>query len=351
MAQERSSIRARGDRPRRWAFTLVEVLVVIAIIGILIALLLPAVQAAREAARRSQCNNNLKQIGLGFHNYIDKTKVFPAFGYPLASPPGTRGIWEGPSSFVMILPYIEQSTIYNSWQWYASWDVRDATYGVYDNAMDRPLARTKIATYKCPSDSPYPDTNLAGCNYAGSAGPSVAWTGTLADQVGVFRYNMETSFADIRDGTSNTVMASEQLCGDAETTKYNVGDVVRGQAFPSGAPATFWTQAQLDTYGASCLGGISSHYGHTGREWAASMPTQTICSTMAPPNWQYPTCLSRADCGWMDSTGIYPPRSRHPGGVNVAMGDASVRFVSDTINLSTWQGLGSRAGGESVSAP
>jgi len=338
---------------RRLGFTLVELLVVIAIIGILIALLLPAVQAAREAARRSQCVNNLKQIAVALHNYADRSKVFPAYAYIVGSPGANLNPWEGPSVMVMILPHVEQNAIYQQWRWNASWDDRTAPAGAAtpDSNLDRLLARTKIATYVCPSDSPYPDPAFAGCNYGVSAGPSVAWTGTYADQIGVFRYNMETSFADIRDGTSNTIMISEHIKGDGEVNKYNVGDVVRAQAFPGGTPATFWTQAQLDAYGVQCLGGINNHYGHTGREWACVQGTQTMFNELAPPNWRYPTCDVCVGCGWMDAQGVYPARSRHPGGVNVGMADASIRFVSETINLTVWQGLGSRASGESVSPP
>jgi len=331
-------------------------LVVIAIIGILIALLLPAVQAAREAARRSQCNNNLKQIGLGLHNYADKYKVFPAYAYIVGSysNPNTTYLnpWEGPSIFVMLLPYIEQSSVYNQWKWRASWDGRSAPSGAADadTTLNTALSRTKINAYKCPSDSPYPDPAYAGCNYGGSAGTTLAWTGTYADQVGVFRYNMETSFADIRDGTANTVMTSEHLVGDG-SSNYNVGDVVRAQAFPGTVTNTLWTQADLDTYGQQCLSGISNHHSHGGREWAAAMQAQSVFNTLAPPNHRWPTCQECSGCGWMDSRGIFPARSRHPGGVNAGMADASVRFVSETVNLATWQALGTRAGGESVSPP
>jgi prepilin-type N-terminal cleavage/methylation domain-containing protein/prepilin-type processing-associated H-X9-DG protein len=347
---------------RRSGFTLVELLVVIAIIGILIALLLPAVQAAREAARRSECTNKLKQIGVAFHNYADSRKVFPAYSYIVGSPGANMGNWEGPSAFVMILPYIEQSAVYNQWMWHTSWDERTTipapatpAPNPYGDFM-RNLRRTKIGAFRCPSDSPYPGGTEAGCNYAVSAGPSLAWTSTAADQIGVFRYNYETSFADIRDGTANTIMTSEHLTGDATGT-YTIGDVVRAQAFPGAANPpfnnvnVFWTQAMLDTYGAQCLTGIANHHSHGGREWAAAMQTQTVFNTMAPPNHRWPDCQECAGCGWMDSRGIFPARSRHPGGVNVGMADASVRFMSETIDLAIWQALGSRAGGEAVSPP
>jgi prepilin-type N-terminal cleavage/methylation domain-containing protein/prepilin-type processing-associated H-X9-DG protein len=350
-------------RRRRSGFTLVELLVVIAIIGILIALLLPAVQAAREAARRSECTNKLKQIGVAFHNYADSRKVFPAFSYIVGNytNPNTTylGNWEGPSAFVQILPYIEQGAIYNLWKWDASWDNRATPAGAANanSAIDMNLSRTKIGAFRCPSDSPYPDQNFAGCNYAVSGGSCTAWTGTVNNQKGVFRYNMETSFADIRDGTANTIMTSEHITGDINNGVYTVGDVIRAQPFPAAAnppwnsTAVFWTQAMLDTYGAQCLTGIGNQHSHNGREWAASMHTQTVFNTLAPPNHRWPDCQDCVGCGWMDSQGIFPARSRHPGGVNVGMADASVRFISETVDLLIWQGIGSRADGEAVTLP
>jgi prepilin-type N-terminal cleavage/methylation domain-containing protein/prepilin-type processing-associated H-X9-DG protein len=338
---------------RSSGFTLVELLVVIAIIGILIALLLPAVQAAREAARRSQCTNQLKQIGLALHNYVDSNKVLPAYSYPVGSPGAQLGNWEGPSVFVKILPFIEQNAVYQQWKWGASWDNRTAADGAstVDSQLDETLSRTKISAYRCPSDSPFPNAALAGCNYCVSAGPSIAWTGTPSEQNGCFRYNAEVDFADIHDGLSNTIMLSEQLTGDDDNNRYTVGDMVRAVAFPGGVPATFWTQAQLDSYGTSCLAGIGNHYSHTGREWACVQGTQSMFNELAPPNWQYPSCDNCTGCGWMDSAGVFPARSRHPGGVNATMADASVRFMSSTVDLTTWQGIGSRAGGEVVTVP
>lgn len=341
---------------RRPGFTLVELLVVIAIIGILIALLLPAVQAAREAARRMQCANNLKQIGVGFHNYADAHKVLPAFSYPLVSPSGSRNNWEGPSALVMILPYVEQGTIYQQWQCFGSWT---GNQPAYDNPVNVPLSRTKIATFLCPSDSRFPDSAFAGCNYGICSGPGIGWTGCICAgcsgncvlQNGCFRYDLEVSFADIRDGTSNTIMSSEHLTGDNDGARYVVGDLVRGQAVPSGSTNVFWTQAQLDTYGAQCDAAKANHLSVGGREWAAPTPSHTVFNTLAPPNWKWPSCFACIPCAWPHSYGVYPARSRHPGGVNTGMADASVRFVSETIELATWQGLGSRAGGESVTPP
>jgi len=333
-----------SDRCRK-GFTLVELLVVIAIIGILIALLLPAVQAAREAARRSQCTNNLKQIGLGAHNYHDVYKTFPRYGYSFTSHNGSgRGYWQGPSVFVMLLPYIEQKPLYTQWDWQGSWNGSVAA----DDAVDIALSRTKIGTYNCPSDSPYPNLAYAGCSYGVSEGPCVGWDLSAAEQIGMFRPQQETSMAEVFDGTSNTIMLGEHLHGDDSNGIYNLQDMVRGQAL-TGVANTFPTQASLETYGQTCYNNRTNQHSHAGREWAATMPAQTVINTIVPPNWHWPDCQDCTGCGWMDSSGVHGARSRHPGGANHSMGDASVRFVSETVDFLIYQGAGSRAGKEPVS--
>mgnify|MGYP005840966025 FL=1 len=328
---------------RRVGFTLVELLVVITIIGILIALLLPAVQAAREAARRSQCVNNLKQFGLALHNYEQVYTTFPRIAYPWL--PGQGDFhWQGPSVHLMVLPYMEQTAIYSKWHWGFQWD--DTSTAVPTN---RDLNRSKISAFRCPSDGPYPNQAYAGCNYGVSQGPTPGWDVAVGNQNGCFRYRAETTIAEIRDGTSNTIMLSEHLTGDDNNGLYTPGDVVRAVALPTTAP--FWTQAQVDAYGASCDAAKANHHSHGGREWANALNTQTVFNTLAPPNHRWPTCQDCSGCAWMDSKGVFPARSRHPGGVNTALADASVRFISETIDFSLYQALGSRNGGESVTPP
>ena len=342
----------------RKGFTLVELLVVIAIIGILIALLLPAVQAAREAARRSQCSNNLKQLSLGFLNYHDVHKTFPKYCYR------TNGIshWEGFSAHTMVLPFIEQQAVYDTIKGLNA----TATGGAYDNGWRdgwyTTIRRTKIAGFLCPSDSSNSGANAGNNNYPVCTGTNTGYDGrnpvprldqNKGQTNGVFPRGQNTwgevKIAEIKDGTSNTIFMAELRLGDHDNGSYRPGDVVRGQAFSFTTHQP--TSAELNTYGLQCEGGTGNHHSHAGREWICSQQAQTVFNTIAPPNWKYPTCQDCTGCGWMDSDGVFPARSYHPGGVNHALADGSTRFISETINLLNYQALGTRHGGEAVSVP
>jgi prepilin-type N-terminal cleavage/methylation domain-containing protein len=338
-------------RVKRDGFTLVELLVVIAIIGILIALLLPAVQAAREAARRSQCTNNLKQLVLAGHNYHDVHKCFPQYNYRATGyPNATCSQWEGFSAHTQLLPYVEQQAVYdtvvtlqkNTPTPQDGWRIGHFTT----------IRRTRIPGFMCPSDTSSSGSNTGNCSYPVSAGSNNGWSSSLnkSRANGVFCPNWgEVKIGDIKDGTSNTIFAAELRLGDHDNGTYRPGDVVRGQAFTwTGA---FATPAQIEQYGVQCDGGKGNHHSHAGREWMAGMPAQTVFNTLAPPNWQYPTCQDCTGCGWMDSDGVFPARSYHPGGVNHALADGSIRFISETINGADYQALGTRNGGEAVSVP
>lgn len=342
---------------RRHGFTLVELLVVIAIIGILIALLLPAVQAAREAARRSQCTNNLKQLALAAHNYHDVHKTFPRYCYQ-----STTGLsqWEGFSAHTMLLPYMEQQAVYDTVKGLQETATGTAAADGWRDGWYTTIRRTKIAGFLCPSDSSNAGADTGNCNYPVCVGTNTGWDGgggvpTLTKSLanGVFPRGSgtwgEVRMAEIRDGTSNTIMVGEHRLGDHDSSVYRPGDVVRGQAFVWTTTAP--TPAQLDSYGVQCEAGTGNHHSHGGREWICSQQAQTAFNTIAPPNWQYPTCQDCSGCGWMDSDGVFPARSYHPGGANHGLADGSIRFISETIDTLQYQGLGTRAGGEAVSAP
>jgi prepilin-type N-terminal cleavage/methylation domain-containing protein/prepilin-type processing-associated H-X9-DG protein len=302
-----------GSRP--YAFTLVELLVVIAIIGILIALLLPAVQAAREAARRSQCTNNLKQLGLAMHNYHDVHKVFPyGFQTEIAGCTHRRDCW-----FQRILPFIEQKPFSDKYE---------ADKTEYIHSIPKSLAGTIVGAMMCPSDPSGPafggggsDNGFQG-NYVVCAGGG---TGTTTidmniiktDTGGLFSQNSACGFRDCLDGSSNTLLASEAI--------------IRGST--------------------------GGNWGEAGGYWGGAPHGSYAFSTAEPPNTSVAdrvySCKSitwpKAPCENGNAGGLTGrwnfARSYHPGGVNTALADGSVRFVSETIDRLTWRYLGIRNDG------
>jgi prepilin-type N-terminal cleavage/methylation domain-containing protein len=347
-----SRIRSRG-------FTLVELLVVIAIIGILVALLLPAVQAAREAARRSQCGNNLKNIGLAIHNYHDIHKKFCRYA-------NTASNWHGYSVHTMILPQMEQEAVFNRFRFNDSYHSTDPTQ---PNALFPSLtigascvpfnppgieSRAKIPSFMCPSDKPFPDGVSSTSNYGVSEGSCFGWDNggisgaTYEDTNGMFRRDREKTMAECIDGLSQTIMGAEFLVADNNNSMFmkNSGDVVRGQAFPGGASWKFPSLASLNAYGVQCQGGTSNHTSFAGNSWAAPSYYNTVINTVAPPNWKYPACHRCTGCGMGDSSGVWPSRSRHPSGAMHVMGDASVRMIANTVDLQAYQAAGSSNGND-----
>ncbi len=352
-------------------FTLVELLVVIAIIGILIALLLPAVQAAREAARRSQCVNNLKQLGLGLHNHHDTYNAFP--------PHCTNWRW---NSYHRLLPYIEQRPLYDramGWNGADNLSHSGCTSGSptpWENC-GTPAAGTNspwqvvITNLRCPSDgNPQTIGNVAhqGCaNYGFSRGDCFGWSEengavnrgmfgamALGDPAGKYkRLPMGFTFSDIRDGTSNTVAMSEKVVGRDRANMILGGTAVN--IGPNGWN-TLVPQNCMNTRGVSGMLNVTDVRDWSGMRWADGGIVYTGFMTVLPPN--SPSCLAG---GGDADRGAVTAQSFHPGGVNVLFGDGSVRFIQETIfagNLSAtavtsgpspygvWGALGTRAGGE-----
>ncbi len=296
---------------RERGFTLVELLVVIAIIGILIALLLPAVQAAREAAKRSQCTNNLKQIGLAVHNYHDTFNGFPPgsvrFNLPGVSSWQTQHL----SWAVRILPYLEQQAIYDQvcWECLQSWN----------SPPGNTLRNIDLAAYRCPTD--YSDARVsnswAPTNYVVCSGADRNHGFSNSRNLGMFRENMSRRIADIDDGTSHTMMASECMINEPWVCRGSCSDQNACQAGTDGI-----TLNSNDEGGR----GMSWYRGYGGALW--------LFNTIMPPNDKL---TSNHECMSGSTNGAYAARSRHPGGVNVTMGDGAVKFVSETVDLGIWR--------------
>ena len=351
------------------AFTLVELLVVIAIIGILIALLLPAVQAAREAARRSQCTNNLKQFGLANHNYFDTYKALPArrggtSSYPNPGSSRSHANFDRLSPFIPLLPYYEQGAMYDQIKAGSSSVAPGGPcawcgWSVWDNTPS-------ILT--CPSDygfelSPRRTHSYAFC--IGDRTRSVnSGYGGIVNYRGIF--GIWTTFAQIRDGLSNTIMMSERIRQDgggsttAGARTHTLSSAIAIQV--SGVidqPSICLTVADGDFY----LSGTQIKR-RWGALWMDGQAERVGFTTVLPPN--APSCAEGNNTNADHNEVLLPPVSAHPGGVNCLIADGSVTFVSETIdtgNLGSaevtngyspygvWGALGSKAGEESVTLP
>ncbi len=292
------ALRASRGGTRRLAFTLIELLVVIAIIGILVALLLPAVQAAREAARRSSCQNNFKQVALAVHSYHDTYNKLP--------PASTSPTLAGSSGFAAVLPFLEQANVYTLY---------DFSQG-NSHPVNLAAVSQRIRTYICPSCvfarlDPIPGcdaNNRAPGTYAFCTGALDPWganNGAIATAS-----TPQTSFASILDGTSNTLLAGE--------SHWNFKDYLWGSAPPT-----------------PCSGQVRGGFTY----WSSPYPLATAFTTRGPFNPQ-----SMAG----DSTRLSNFRSNHPGGVNLANVDGSVRFWPQTVDHLLLDAVATRDGGETL---
>ncbi|MFO1064952.1 MAG: DUF1559 domain-containing protein [Pirellulales bacterium] len=305
-------------RHQRKGFTLVELLVVIAIIGILVGLLLPAVQQAREAARRMQCSNNLKQLGLALHNYHDAHKRFPFASGGTVPPSGSPGY----SAVSLLLPYMEQAPLWNQI------DFRlPLTDPVNNNAR---LA--SVPGFLCPSDRANPQPQTGGAiNYMVNKGSLHLWSDPTCN--GVFIPGKSFRMADITDGTSNTAAFSERLLCDGNN---GVVDLQADVFLGTGDPANPDEAIQM-CYATNASNLANQFPLFMGAPWMNGQHTYMHVDT---PN--------RRSCGFYPTKATMPATSRHTGGVNMGLCDGSVNFVTQSVDRTTWRALGTRAGGEVV---
>jgi prepilin-type N-terminal cleavage/methylation domain-containing protein/prepilin-type processing-associated H-X9-DG protein len=360
---------------RASGFTLIELLVVIAIIAVLIALLLPAVQAARETARRAQCTNNLKQLALAMQNYHSAIGSFPIGQAFAQNPIGTYGgnPW---SVFSFMLGFMEQTQVYNACNF--NWAPATSVNQAY--AINSTVQFTRINMLICPSDGLSPATSSQSpplnydVNYRGSTGNTIEATGnpvqsvTIQQTTGIFGFDSPThgcpvyTMANVTDGSSNTIAFSEFLIGGG------------GSTLTDPRRASFEGISQMQTVTALDAWTIASKVGpalaacsvfaqqnrnnssawntNLGASWFSGLAGNTLFNTITPPNnsaYAWATCEFTTGIQF-SHTGFINVTSNHPGGANYAFTDGSVRFLKSSISLQTYWALGTRANGEVISS-
>lgn len=318
-------------KKNRQGFTLIELLVVIAIIAILIALLVPAVQKVREAAARTQCINNLKQIGLSIHNFESSNKTFPVGC--LSAPYSTGTTASNATALVQLLPYLEQGNLYNK---------ADLNQSMQAAFNDPSVTTQEVAVFLCPSDAQTGKiTNYGRCNYLASLGANTDAANINGATGGAFHRPLGSStpgaakgfkIAHFIDGTSNTSAYAEVKRGPCSGT----------------TPANLMVYSQTPLPTTPCTTATGSTFSYAGAEYfrGGVLWTAFYNHTATPNNDSVFSCV---DSGLLN--GHMPARSYHSGGVNVLFCDGTVRFVGNSVNANTWRAIGTRAGNEAVTLP
>jgi len=358
----------RKSSSRRSAFTLIELLVVIAIIAVLIALLLPAVQSAREAARRSQCVNNMKQIGLALHNYESSQGSFPwtqgtssaiypkAFNGKMSWDGGNGDEWPSFGSLALMLPQMEQTSVWNAINFSFGVNWTGANQNLAD-ICQRTAMESVIGSFICPSD-----TGKGRSSYRASNGTNWDWWSRDAGAGAITRPQPGGqsigTIAAVQDGTSSTIAFFERNRGDNDNSRYSPGDVYQGGPGSQWGIPTYIISNPADfallqtTLIPDCISYAKANptatWDYGGFYWAAGEYANTVGNFNVTPNSKVPDCSAWGGVG--TGIGFFSARSRHPGGINATFADGSVRFVKDTVAPRTWLALGTRAGAEILSS-
>jgi prepilin-type N-terminal cleavage/methylation domain-containing protein/prepilin-type processing-associated H-X9-DG protein len=338
------------DRTRRRGFTLIELLVVIAIIAVLIGLLLPAVQKVREAAARMKCSNNLKQLGLAAHNFESTYGTLPPGEWTRSTDGGTSR----PSLGAVLLGYIEQSNKFNQFNF--AFDVQSPTNDA--------AASQDVPTFLCPSESSSAAlTRSSGAaigrsNYFGNIGAVADCRLSSDPGAGVFQASSSTAAGEtpkgikigaMTDGTSNTAMFSEVMraqTANSSTVDYTTNVAVAPTDISTGTPLRDGRNVT------GCKGGtVTKLINYVGLQYyRGGINHQSFYTHTLPPNWNRNTnnaATQKYTCGDTSFRRAHiAASSYHSGGVNLCMGDGSIRFVRDSVDFTLWQNTGTRAGGE-----
>ena len=340
-----------SSRRGRGGFTLIETLTVVAILGVLAGLLIPAVQSAREAARRLQCTNNLKQVGVALHNYEATHRCFPG-----VITPGDLPVPSGPpvsphecSVQARLLRELEQPALYDAINFAL------VTVDAYQLQANLTVMKTGVGLFLCPSDGPPEPGGYARNSYRFSLGPTPAASAPAEGGPGAFSVHLHFGPADFTDGLSNTVGASERLQGGWTAGRLRRGGDYRLARTPLDLPE-LPREGSADWAVSTCatLPPDSAIETRSGESWFVSGFHFTTYSHCAAPNPSTPDCaldpFRDSFYSRLRRQGVFSASSHHPGGVNTLRMDGSVHFVKDAISLSTWRAVSTRSGGEVVGA-
>jgi prepilin-type N-terminal cleavage/methylation domain-containing protein/prepilin-type processing-associated H-X9-DG protein len=314
-------------QPHRAArgFTLVELLVVIAIIGMLVGLLLPGVQAARESSRRSQCSSNIRQLAVAVQSRISAHKAFPW---------GRNSV--SLSTHVLLLPFIEQTEVFAKIDQSKPWN----------DPFHASVAAQAIPTLRCPSDpaAAVPPT-FGGTNFRFNQGAGILWGNPPTSSSdpnfgmpapnGIFFLDSAVQVKDVIDGLSTTAAISEHGIGDFDNNRSSRTDTFAPATTPATPAIAFQDCEAIDATNLAY-----QRFSNVGAPWLYGYHSTTLYFHVAPPN--------RRSCMYPPGRIMTTAKSSHSGGVNLAMCDASVRFVADSVDLAVWQAIGTRSGGEVV---